>query len=509
MSAYLRKTFRTTYFALRNNLTALGMLALICGVILPLFSASVISGKNVGFIETNMIMQIISFFLAPVCGLAIPCVLFSYIHKRRDSDFFNSMPVKRSQYFIGYTVFAFAAFIGAYLLMCLLEFFVFLLNGVAFSDAGVAFRYFLPSLVSFFIVFSSTMLAITFTGSSVSTLVTLLLLNLTPVAVIYLTIMMGTNLYTQVYFKYFENITLMLTPVASTYLSIVSEGKGLFLLLQAGIAVLELAAAYLMFRFRRGETTMAVAFPKTRYIFQYLVMFLCSYVAVYFMVSNMLYWIYNNQYFPSTEMIMTGIVILASFIIMNMILERSMRAAFHKIRHLFIFTAGFTVLVFVITQTVNLLPRYVVPVQTDALYVEVNMRTFSPVKDEVGTTYLELTETHQHSYAVTDREKVKGMLDWFVSKKVGEEGGYIGETYIKFPEDYDIKTDDGYIEYNVLITMLDMKPSGEWTKGEFTPDMLYDTYIDMTTLYDADMVQMLEDEYKSFDIKDSHQTVTY
>ena len=99
MSAYLRKTFRTAYFALRNNLTALGILALICGVILPLFSASVISGKNVGFYETNMIMQIISFFLAPVCGLTIPSVLFSYIHKRRDSDFFNSMPVKRSQYF--------------------------------------------------------------------------------------------------------------------------------------------------------------------------------------------------------------------------------------------------------------------------------------------------------------------------------------------------------------------------------------------------------------------------
>ena len=57
--------------------------------------------------------------------------------------------------------------------------------------------------------------------------------------------------------------------------------------------------------------------------------------------------------------------------------------------------------------------------------------------------------------------------------------------------------------------MLDMKPSGEWTKGMFTSDTLYDTYTDMTTLYDADMVQMLEDEYKSFDIKDSHQTVTY
>lgn len=500
MSAYLRKTFRTTYFALRNNLTALGILALICGVILPLLSASVISGRYFHVHEVNYMMQIISFILAPVCGLTIPSVLFSYIHKRRDSDFFNSMPVKRSQYFIGYTVFAFAAFIGAYLLMCLLEFFVFLLNGVAFSDAGWAFRYFLPSLVSFFIVFCSTMLAITFTGSSVSTLVTLLLMNLTPVAVIYLTILMGTNLYTQVYFKYFENIALMLTPVASSYIGIFTEGKELFLLLQAGIAVLELAAAYLMFRFRKGETTMAVAFPKTRYIFQYLVMFLGAYVSAYFVVIHE-----HNTHsteFPFSEVIMTGIIILAAFIIMNMILERSMRAAFHKMRHLFIFTAGFTVLVFVISHTVNLLPRYIVPIQTDALCVEVTANTMVPVKEENGSTHWRVTGSTRYSYAVTDKEKVDGMLDWLVKRMNGQDGGYIDETYISFPEEQPHGT---YTDYDLVITMLDMKPSVKWTKDRYTSDMTYDIYGEYINLYDASVIQQLEDEYKSFDI--SRETI--
>lgn len=328
MNDYIRKTIRVSLFGLKNNRMFIALM-FIFSLSLALIWGNGSHGDNSGY---NRI-------ITAAMGVLLPVIMFGYVQKRNECDFYNSMPIKRSQYFIGYTISSFLAFLIVYLPINLL---------LAAFRSEYANQFF-QGFAVFFVIFAVTVLAVMLSGSLFSTVVTLIILNL-AVFEIWTLILMTAGVDTYAYINTSSlRVIYMFTPFSITDINNIDMRTALLMLLTAAV---NLAVSFFLHRFRRSESSLAVAFPRTRYVIQYMAMFL----AALFMSSQNAYryspyYNYSDgrsfgnfvkttfnypDFFPYTFI---GIFVV--FVITNMIFENTPRGALKKLRHLFIFSAGY------------------------------------------------------------------------------------------------------------------------------------------------------------------------
>ena len=466
---YFVKTLRIAVFGIRNNLVLAGILLFSYCVIAPVFSIFLMdswSGEGGHIVNQGLG----TFCMLAVCltGMLVPGTLFNFVHHRRDSDFYNAMPVKRSQYFIGYGISGFLLFFVPYLLMCIIHAAI----GSTFGAAASAFLWFWQFVGVYVIVYSAMVFSMMFSGSLLSSLATFGLLNSFVFVLLYCSIHMSWSaLDTYAYEQLLAPYYLIFMPVGSSAVAAIDDYSWI-MPIQLVLAVIELVLAYLMYKHRRGETTMAVAFPKTRYILQYGVMFVITLFT--FQLFNYNYGWRDNT---STAVIMSAIVTIVTFIVMNMVLEQNFRAAFHRIRHLFIFSAGFIAVVCVISAIVSALPAHIIPIRADALRVTVtyyDLVDYEPKNDDSDPEYEDYSYVRFEDYQgetryfgqsdydrfiVTDKAQVDSIMSW-INGRINDVG------YGYFQDTEDASWLDGF--YMVDIQVLSLKWGTELKEGMTT-----------------------------------------
>ena len=440
--SYTKKLLRISWFGVENNYPMIGIILLISCFLMPAFTVLALTLNNGGHMSEDSAQSVIKVYgtvLAYLEGFILPIGLFSYIHKRRSCDFYNSMPVRRSQYFFGYALTGLAVFTVSFGWMFMAHFVLTGFNNI--------FPCFLPPFAMFISIFCSMTFAICFSGSIMSALVTFVLRNCIYVSVVLLPLVIaGVDMNS--YFEFvFEKPLCALTPV--TAVGCWAEEWYGVMLLQVLVAFIELGLAFLLHRYRKSETTMAVAFPRSRYPFQYIVMLIPAFLVDALLMYSMDYFfgINNNSYydfFTSNDfylmILITLIVIIISFVFLNIVLEKNGKAAFSKIRHLFIFTACYALIMFVIFDWIAPnIPYQVLPFNPEYAVICVNDVTVTKkdltIDDFVAEgyygydydteyayeiaedllskgTYYDLTvsDTVSEAYCITDREKLNSLL---------------------------------------------------------------------------------------------------
>lgn len=468
---YARKTFKIAVFGVKNNFVLAGILLIGYCVIAPAVFIAGTVDRNVSLESLRIIMGIYSIIAAYVGGILIPAVMFAYVQQRRDREFYHSMPVKRGQYFIGYLASGFVMFAAPYLLMCVIM-------GLLSGYIDVAFSFIFQSLALYVVIYANMTFSIMFSGSFLSSLVTLLFLNAFPAIVVYCSLQLNPILDYTAYYTLTNPYLYIFTPISGGYTlydSFVNQGIfGWVLWVQLGVAVIELVLAYIMYKLRRGETTMAVAFPKTRYILQYGVMFLVAFFCTS-VFSSLNIWLNDLRFhLTSTAVIMTAIMTFAAFVILNMILEQNFRAAFHKIRHLFIFVVAYVVLVAALIGIMGSIPRWVVPIRTDAILI--TQRKYISTYDDPTEKYpgydfsnISVDENGRELYHIILNEEYFVITD---PEQV--------EELTKRIYDYENDLDREYVDYYFSegeyslgsYSLYTLKPGKEITDGMYIDDLV-------------------------------------
>ena len=519
---YARKCFKSAVFGVKNNFVLAGILLIGYCVIAPAVFVTGTIDRNITVRHLWDIMGIYSLIAAYVGGLLIPAVMFSYVHKRRDRDFYHSMPIRRGQYFIGYFCAGFVMFAVPYLLMCVVM-------GVLGGNIAVVFDFVVQSLALYVIIYATVTFSIMFSGSQLSSFVTLIFLNIFPSAVVYCSLLLAEHIDTSAYSTLLEPYAFILTPLSGGYAFYdLSINKGLFgwiLWVQLAIAVIELVLAYIMYKYRKGETTMAVAFPKTRYILQYGVMFIVALFCTSVISSTFIFVSSYRTNVTTEGIVWTVIMTFVTFVLMNMILEQSFRAAFHRIRHLIIFAGAYAVVLALIISVVNSMPYFVIPIKTDLVVIRQyryittydkpddydNRYTLEYEGAEYAADYVgygldengrevytfKLSEDY---YVVADPEQV-----WSFTKRVSDYKNSIERFGYYYPS-YDEVGKEYYYVTAVLCTMRPGK--GGFAEGMYLDDMegnssrSYNVYLDYMTASDMEElksgIDMIKADYRYY-----------
>ncbi len=363
---YFRNIINIAWFGIKNNRALAGIMILGCVVILPGFTFI----NRVGDVEHTV--RDYGIFIAYFAGVIIPMVLYSYVQRRRECDFYNSMPVKRSQYFWGYFISGFVMFFVPFTILTFIH---------IGTGHGNPFEYYLQVIGMYMAIYCSMITAVMFSGSVLSTLVTFILRNTAAVAVVMLPIIIaGADL--GCYMECLEDEIRILTPVTTGFSSMTFDDFCSVQIWQLVIAVIELIIGFLLHRYRKSESTTALAFPKIRYVYQYLVT-LIFVLLVDALILGLLSVDYGYQvdktegFLQSLSPENIGLTVLFTlaaaficFILLNMILDRSGSAAFKKFRHFFIFLAGYVGILAVMYFTVlNYIPPYILPFQPKAALI--------------------------------------------------------------------------------------------------------------------------------------------
>lgn len=387
---YINKTLKTAWFGIISNRVLLGIMTLIFVVILP--------GLAVVFedAEYEGTARAYGLIIAYFGGLIIPFAMFSYVQNRRECDFYNSMPVKRSQYFWGYFIAGFGIFLAPCLLMFLLHFF--------FCGEVALFAYFLQSTAVFTVIYCFMILSVMFSGSFLSSIVTFLLINaVVPVAFVTITALAGLDVSCYL-MRFGEEKLFMLTPLSSgIFAAYIEENHPQMLdalMWQLLAALFAVVIAFFLHRYRRSESTTALAFPKTRWFYQYSVMLTVALAVGAVMSVSILStpYLYDNYYdyydleahpllqFADSQSLalfifLTVAAVLITFVLMNIIVERSGGAAFKGIQHFFIFLAGYgLIFILLLPMAMCHLPKYIVPFEPDSAVIE--MYLYRPATPE-------------------------------------------------------------------------------------------------------------------------------
>ena len=354
--SYPLKLLKTAWFGVKNNKVLLGFMLLLCAVIFPAFEVIFMHEPNASGVPECI--------AAYFCGIIAPIALFGYLHKGRECEFYNAMPVKKSQYFWGYVIAGFLIFLIPVTVMFLVE------SAFGFRDWN---NFYLKSIGGFLSIYCSTILAVVFSGSTASTMVTVMIRNGVTIALVALPLMIAAvdvNAYVELLFR----PICILTPltVGNAILDPQTTGVQGYQLI---VAAAELVIAFLLHRYRRNETVTALAFPKSRYFYQYIVMliFALGADALLLLVSGA----YDNVHGIiasgdsfAVVVFMTLLVIFITFILMNMVLEKDAKAAFKKIRHFFLFSACYVVLILLISGIGSYcIPHSVLPFRPDSAVI--------------------------------------------------------------------------------------------------------------------------------------------
>ncbi len=453
--SYTKKLLKITWFGIENNYTMIGIILLISCFLMPAFTVLTLTMNNSGYMDESSAQSVIKVYgtgLAYLEGFILPIGLFSYVHKRRSCDFYNSMPVGRSQYFFGYALTGLAVFTVSFCWMFVVHFVLLGLNNI--------FPCFLPPFAMFITIYCSMIFAVCFSGSIMSALVTFVLRNCIYVSIVLLPLVIAGVDMNSYFDFFFEKPLCVLTPVTAVGCW-AADWYGI-MLLQVLIALVELVLAFLLHRYRKSETTMAIAFPGSRYPFQYIVMLIPAFLVDAFVMYSIDFMNIRDDtdynFFTSNEfyllILITLIVIIISFVFLNIILEKNGKAAFSKIRHLFIFTACYALVLFTIFnwiapnipyQVLPFNPEYAVICVNDVIVTKKGA-DFSPkecLPDEIydydygygeeipdsaishGDYYsLSISETVSEAYCITNRDKLNNLL-----KTIQRSRGFITAEY--------------------------------------------------------------------------------
>lgn len=410
--SYPLKLLKTVWFGIKNNKTLAGFVGLMCIVIMPAFSYILSEGRPLG--NTAGIYGCIAAYF---CGIIVPIAMFGYLHKGRECEFYTAMPVKKSQYFWGYVIAGFLIFLVPLTLMFVV------LSAMGCDGWG---GHYLQSIAAFLSLYCSSVLAVVFSGSTASTVVTLIIRNGLAIALVALPLMIAAvdvNAYVELLFR----PICILTPVTTGNAVLDPQTDGV-LPFQLIAAAVELITAFFLHKFRRNETVTALAFPKSRYFYQYTVMLIFTLGADAMLL--LLFNAYDSHYGIKTSgeqfplvVFLTALVIFISFILMNMVLEKNSKAAFKRIRHFFIFTAGYGILIFAVSGIcANGIPPSVLPFTPDSAVFQVYSVKEVPEESDWDFTYYykddDDDEYHIHFYrevleeefAVISPQKVKELV---------------------------------------------------------------------------------------------------
>lgn len=367
--SYPLKLLKTVWFGIKNNKVLLGFLGLLCLIVFPAFS--------VMFKPDGNIPGVFGCIAAYFCGFVVPVAMFGYLHKGRECEFYNAMPVKKSQYFWGYFIAGLLIFLIPLTLMFAIE------HAFGYDGWG---EYYLKSAAAFLSIYCSTILAVVFSGSTASTVVTLIIRNGIAIALVALPLMIAAvdvSAYVELLFK----PICILTPVTvgNAILDPQTTGVQGYQLI---VAAIELVTAFFLHRYRKNETVTALAFPKSRYFYQYIVMLIFALggdalLMPIFGVYDSDHGIFTtNDSFPLV-VFLTLVIIFIAFILLNIVLEKNARAAFKKIRHFFFFSIGYAVLILSVSGIcTNCIPPSVLPFRPDSAVVSVYSVTEISVSDK-------------------------------------------------------------------------------------------------------------------------------
>ena len=324
MNDYMKKVFKVSLYGLKSNkifIALMFLLSLCLAVIWNDFGG-------------NDYAQVIT----AAMGILLPIIMFGYVQKRAECDFFNSMPIKRSQYFLGYLITCVISFLLVYIPI----------NIVLIACKSHYADNFFQGFAVFFVMFAVTVLSVMLSGSLCSTLVTLLILNFVvyeTAVLIFAVCQVDGNLY----INGFENVINIFSPYTIIQTCYADKISILTVVLTLLMAVVNLVIAFFLHRYRKNESTVAIAFPKTRYIIQYMIMFMAALLvssrdSMYYFsgesrtLSNFVDTTFrHSSFFPYTF-----IAIFFTFVTANIIFENTPRGAFKKLRHFFIFTLGYS-----------------------------------------------------------------------------------------------------------------------------------------------------------------------
>ncbi len=331
---YMRKTFRIALYGLSSNKVFIVLMFMVSMItfILTMNAWNYSMGEQVGFIAISGLL-----------GVFMPIIMFQHMLKREEYDFYTAMPVKKSCYFWGFGLAAFMSFLMIWLIL-------FFVIGILGFPEGI--KYFFPGFMLYFTVSSATVLALVLSKSVFSFIMIFFILN-GFVAELFVVFMSLFVLDEKIYFVTLKNIIYFFTPFTSVRLFVSEDADRLLGMLPVIMGGIQLAAAFLLHRIRSGEGNGTLAFQNTRYPIQYLIMFMAAFTP---MLASSSYYYGVKKSFESfiTRTFNNGwlvgmiIIIFGTFVVTNMIFENTPRGVFRKIRHLFIFTAGYGIFYFLI-----------------------------------------------------------------------------------------------------------------------------------------------------------------
>lgn len=368
------KTLKTVSFGIKNNRVLAGFMLLICGFVFPVIA--VMSGPSGGSVYSAFI-PLFGTTVAYFAGILFPIVFFSYTHNRREYDFYAAMPIKKRQFFWGYFIAGIIMFIVPLFIM---DFMLMMLGG---GRGSLKLSYFIVPLASFFSLYCSMTLAVMFSGSVVSTVITFLLRNIFVIClVVPILFMAGVNI--ESYYILLYDKAIITSPLLSIA-PIFAEDLWWIMIWQVGIGILEVIAAFFLHKYRRSETTMALAFPKSRLPYQYIVllMFIMTVNTVVLIILGLNNGIFNRGNYEAgsrfswdsgdikTIVFFDVISAFLMFMFLNIVLERSSRAAFKGIRHLLFFLVGFFAVAGLSGRLLNYIPKIYTPIDPDYAVVSV------------------------------------------------------------------------------------------------------------------------------------------
>lgn len=390
---YIKKTLKTAVFGIKYNKVFILLLLMAC-ILLP-FAANVLAFGV--FLNMNMSISI-------ALGVLLPLIMFSYVYKRTEFNFYCSMPVKRSQFFIGYCISAALIFIAVYLFG----------NAIGYYVDTEHQGYFWVGILMYMIAFASTTFAIMLSGSFLSTVVTFALTNI-YVYVAVMEIFTCSSVYTGLYLNTAKPLLYMFTPfsaVESIYDSFGSRSNIWLTLIMAGV---EMVLSFFLFCKRRSEHSAALAFPKMGLLYRYAAMFLAAVsVAGGFAwkwqqnIGAKSYDKFVSAFITSESMFYSVLTALVVFVAMNMVLENTPRAAFKRIRHYFIFIGGYSVFMLTVGGLLfSSLPYVMIPYKADMVLVNV-------YRYEETARFIYDQEYHEGDYSIFNGgytvEKIDGAI---------------------------------------------------------------------------------------------------
>lgn len=367
------KTLKIVSFGIKNNKVLAGFMLLICGFVLPVIAVMYNQGHRGAGIDEYV--PVFGTVMAYFAGLLFPIVLFSYTHNRRENDFYAAMPVKRRQYFWGYFFSGIIMFVVPIAVTDVIML-------MFFGNRGHAEpAHFAGPLAIFFSIYCSMTLAVMFSGSVVSSIITFILRN---IFIVCLTapILFMSGVDVSSYFILLHDKAIISAPLLGVFPFAEINHLWQIWLWQTGIGIVEIIIAFFLHKYRSSETTMALAFPKSRYPYQYIVtlMFVMTVNTVVLIMLGFARGIFSslypdirtvNSYEIKTIVFFDIIGALIIFILLNIVLERSSRAAFKKMRHLIFFLMGFFAISALSSGLLSYIPRIYTPIDPDYAVVTV------------------------------------------------------------------------------------------------------------------------------------------